>query len=133
MYRPWNRKTVLTAIIFVSAPGITVNGEAITQTVLEKIAFGSKQAHGFMHRKRNGLTTGSKVLATENLTRPTVFKQAAKPMETYETWPPKDAVKKRLYANANGTCDFSKPTAPTGFVSYISDPKKSQYPTAHNP
>ena len=52
-------------------------------------------------------------------------------MENLRDLAAKDAVKKRLYANANGTCDFSKPTAPTGFVKLLyKRPLKSQYPTA---
>lgn len=43
---------------------------------------------------------------------------------TYGSWPPKEATLQKLYAGPNGHCSFTKPTATTGFVSYISDPAK---------
>ena len=43
---------------------------------------------------------------------------------TYGSWPPKDATLQKLYAGPNGHCSFTKPTATTGFASYISDPAK---------
>jgi putative CocE/NonD family hydrolase len=44
--------------------------------------------------------------------------------KTYDSWPPKDAVMKKLFANADNTAGFDPPGSATAFVSYISDPKK---------
>lgn len=44
--------------------------------------------------------------------------------KTYDSWPPKIALAKNLYANADNTASFIPPGSANSFVSYISDPKK---------
>lgn len=44
--------------------------------------------------------------------------------KTYDSWPPKIALAKNLYANADNTASFIPPGSANTFVSYISDPKK---------
>lgn len=52
------------------------------------------------------------------------FQTGSNQWKMYSSWPPKEATIKKLYAGANNTCSFAKPTASKGFVSYISDPAK---------
>lgn len=52
------------------------------------------------------------------------FQTGSNKWKTYNSWPPKEAVIEKLYAGANNTCSFAKPTVAKGFVSYISDPAK---------
>lgn len=42
--------------------------------------------------------------------------------KTYSSWPPKEAVIKKLYAAADRKASFNKPVAADGYVSYTSDP-----------
>src|SRR6476659_8406120 len=42
--------------------------------------------------------------------------------KSYSSWPPKEAVIKKLYAGPNRTASFNKPVSSTGYVSFISDP-----------
>ena len=42
--------------------------------------------------------------------------------KTYSSWPPKEAVIKKLYAAADRKASFNKPVASNGYVSYTSDP-----------
>jgi len=44
--------------------------------------------------------------------------------KTYNSWPPKEAVIKKLYAVADRKASFNKPVAAHGDVSYSSDPSK---------
>ena len=43
---------------------------------------------------------------------------------SYKSWPPKEATIRRLYAAADNTCTFNKPSSSKGEVSYVSDPAK---------
>src|SRR6185436_18219985 len=42
--------------------------------------------------------------------------------KTYSSWPPKEAVIKKLYAAADRKASFNKPVVAEGYVSYTSDP-----------
>jgi len=52
------------------------------------------------------------------------FQTGTNQWKTYNTWPPKNAEIKKLYAVADNTAGFTKPSNPEGSVSYISDPAK---------
>lgn len=54
----------------------------------------------------------------------TCFQTGTDVWKTYDKWPPKGAVQKKLYAYPDGSCSFDKPTSNTGSVSYVSDPAK---------
>lgn len=51
------------------------------------------------------------------------FQTGTNKWKSYSTWPPKEAVIKKLYMGPDGRCTFERPVA-NGFVSYISDPAK---------
>jgi putative CocE/NonD family hydrolase len=52
------------------------------------------------------------------------FQTGSNQWKTYNSWPPKAAEPKKLYAGPGNGCSFNKPTSATGYVSYISDPAK---------
>jgi putative CocE/NonD family hydrolase len=55
----------------------------------------------------------------------TTFQSGSNTWQTYETWPPKQAVAKSLYLHANGTLSFTAPdvaAAGPGYREYVSDP-----------
>lgn len=54
----------------------------------------------------------------------TCFQTGSNKWKTYDTWPPKHAETKRLYAHADHSAGFTKPGNSNGSVSYISDPAK---------
>ncbi|MCY7422932.1 MAG: CocE/NonD family hydrolase [Chitinophagaceae bacterium] len=56
-----------------------------------------------------------------NLAEATVFETGSNKWKEYSAWPPKEAVLKNWYLNANHQLSFTKATAP-GNVSYTSDP-----------
>lgn len=53
-----------------------------------------------------------------------VFETGANQWRTYDEWPPRQAVQRRLYLHANGRLSFDPPTEPEGFDEYISDPNR---------
>jgi hypothetical protein len=59
-----------------------------------------------------------------NFAEAITFQTGSNSWKTYDSWPPKNAVKKNLYFHANGKLSFEKPgTASTDtYDSYISDP-----------
>jgi putative CocE/NonD family hydrolase len=59
-----------------------------------------------------------------NFAEAITFQTGSNTWKTYNSWPPKEAVKKNLYFHADGKLSFEKPTATeaTTFDSYISDP-----------
>ncbi len=52
------------------------------------------------------------------------FQTGSNKWKTYNSWPPKEATIRKLYAGPGNTASFNKPVAPTGYTSYISDPAK---------
>ncbi len=52
------------------------------------------------------------------------FQTGTNQWKTYDSWPPKNAEIKKLYAVADNSAGFTKPSSSTGSVSYISDPSK---------
>jgi len=52
------------------------------------------------------------------------FQTGSNTWKNYDSWPPKEAVKKNLYFQANGKLSFGKPTgkATVDYDSYVSDP-----------
>ncbi|MEI9912931.1 MAG: hypothetical protein WDO71_26795 [Bacteroidota bacterium] len=52
----------------------------------------------------------------------TVFKQELIHGKRNSSWPPKNTEIKKLYANANHTAGFAKPSSSKASVSYVSDP-----------
>jgi len=59
----------------------------------------------------------------------TVFESGSNKWRTFDSWPPKSAVKKSLYFQPDGRLSFDPPVVPSGarellFDSYISDPAK---------
>jgi len=59
-----------------------------------------------------------------NFAEAITFQTGSNKWKTYDSWPPKEAIKKNLYFHSNGKLSFDKPGAneAAAFSSYISDP-----------
>src|SRR5579862_532645 len=59
-----------------------------------------------------------------NFAEAITFQTGTNTWKTYDSWPPKDAVKKNLYFHANGKLSFDSPgpKSPNIYDSYVSDP-----------
>ncbi len=91
---------------------------------LGKIAFESNTAAYFQSLQKKWFDHWLKGLGDGKFDEATCFQTGSNVWKTYNTWPPKQAVIKNLYVQADNTCSFAKPAMAKGFVSYVSDPAK---------
>ncbi len=92
---------------------------------LGKIAFESNTAEWFQVLQKKWFDYWLKNKGDGKFEEAYCFETGSNKWKTYNNWPPKEAVIKKLYAGANNSCSFNKPVAATkSFVSYISDPSK---------
>jgi uncharacterized protein len=91
---------------------------------LGKIAFESNTAAYFQRLQKTWFDNWLKGNGDGKFDEAICFQTGSNVWKAYDTWPPKQAVMKNLYAQANNSCSFTKPAATKGSVSYISDPAK---------
>lgn len=91
---------------------------------LGKIAFHSNTSGWFQDLQKKWFDYWLKGIGDGKFDEANCYQTGSDQWKTYSTWPPKEATIKKLYAGANNTCSFNKPTAATGFASYTSDPAK---------
>ena len=91
---------------------------------LGKINFGSSTAVWFQNLQKQWFDYWLKGIGTGKFAEANCFQTGSNLWKTYDAWPPKNVEIKRLYANANHTAGFKKPTESSTSVSYISDPAK---------
>ncbi|MEP7163543.1 MAG: CocE/NonD family hydrolase [Ferruginibacter sp.] len=91
---------------------------------LGKIAFGSSTAYWFQALQKKWFDYWLKGIGNGNFEEAYCFQTGTNQWKTYQSWPPKEAVIRKLYAGPANTASFTKPAALTGSVSYISDPSK---------
>ena len=56
------------------------------------------------------------------LAEATVFEAGSNQWRSYDSWPPKSAVRKSLYLQSGGKLSFTAPAAASSYTSYLSDP-----------
>jgi len=91
---------------------------------LGKIDFGSNTVEWFRALQKKWFDYWLKGIGDGKFEEAYCFQTGNEQWKTYSSWPPKEAVIKKLYPGPGNTCSFEKPTATKGFVSYTSDPAK---------
>lgn len=91
---------------------------------LGKISFGSNTAEWFKILEKKWFDFWLKGIGDGKFEEAYCFQTGSNQWKTYSSWPPKEAVVKKLYAAAHNKASFSKPSAPEGAVAYTSDPAK---------
>jgi hypothetical protein len=91
---------------------------------LGKISFERKTGTDFRALQKKWFDYWLKGIGDGKFDEATCFQTGSNQWKTYTSWPPKNAVIKKLYAAANGKATFTKPTAAVAFESYVSDPAK---------
>jgi len=91
---------------------------------LGMISFGSNTAATFQDLQKKWFDFWLKGKGDGKFDEATCFQTGSNIWKTYSSWPPKEAVKSKLYIHDNQTADFNKPAANDGAVSYVSDPAK---------
>lgn len=91
---------------------------------LGKIDFESKTAIWFQVLQKQWFDYWLKGIGDGKFAEANCFQTGTNKWKRYNTWPPKIAEIKRLYAYADHTTGFTKPNRSNGSVSYVSDPAK---------
>ncbi|HEU4791442.1 MAG TPA: CocE/NonD family hydrolase [Flavobacterium sp.] len=89
---------------------------------LGEIKFGSNTAAWFHTFEKQWFDYWLKDIGKGNFSEANCFQTGSNTWKTYESWPPKKAELKKLYANANHKTSFTKPFSADGSISYVSDP-----------
>ena len=89
---------------------------------LGKIFFGSSTGVWFRNLQKKWFDYWLKGIGDGKFDEATCFQTGSNQWKTYQTWPPKEAVIKKLYANFNHKASFEKPITANTYQSYTSDP-----------
>lgn len=89
---------------------------------LGKIDFESSTAVWFQALQKQWFDYWLKGMGDGKFAEANCFQTGSNKWKKYNSWPPKNAETKKLYANADHTAGFTKPNSSNGVVSYISDP-----------
>lgn len=95
-----------------------------TAESLGRINFGSRTASSFLMLQKKWFDYWLKGNGDGNFDEANCFQTGSNVWKQYKSWPPKEAVVRKLYTHSNGTCSFEKPTQAKASVSYVSDPAK---------
>lgn len=91
---------------------------------LGKISFGGNTANWFKELQKKWFDYYLKGMGDGKFDEAYCFQTGSNQWKTYTTWPPKEAVVKKLYAAAGNKAGFAAPTAAQGSLSFTSDPAK---------
>ena len=91
---------------------------------LGKISFGSNTGEWFRVLQKNWFDYWLKGIGNGQFQEANCFQTGSNTWKSYASWPPKEAIVKKLYVGQNNTASFNKPVAATGYVSYPSDPAR---------
>lgn len=95
--------------------------EGLKGDSLGKISFGSKTAVWFQAYEKAWFDYWLKGIGAGNFKEANCFQTGSNIWNNYDSWPPKQAILRKLYCNINNKASFSKPTSIASSMSYISD------------
>jgi putative CocE/NonD family hydrolase len=124
MYRHLEKKDSFNYNFIVLGPWNHGGWEDQKADSLGEISFGSNTSVWFQALQKKWFDYWLKGTGDGKFEEAYCFQTGTNQWKTYSSWPPKQAVLKKLYAGPGNTASFDKPVAPAGFVSYISDPAK---------
>lgn len=91
---------------------------------LGKISFESTTSYWFQALQKKWFDYYLKGIGNGKFEEAYCFQTGSNQWKTYPAWPPKQVEMRKLYAGADNTATFNKPTTTAGAVAYISDPAK---------
>lgn len=89
---------------------------------LGKISFESNTGVWFRELQKKWFDYYLKGIGDGKFDEAYCFQTGTNQWKTYNTWPPKEAIIKKLYASANNKASFTAPVSTKGQISFISDP-----------
>ena len=98
------------------------DGNIRKETVSGQISFRSNTSAWFQAFEKRWFDYWLKGIGDSNFNEANCFQTGSNTWKHYDTWPPKNAELRKLYANANRKAGFTKPTSSAGVISYVSDP-----------
>ncbi len=91
---------------------------------LGKISFDSNTSQWFQELQKQWFDYWLKGIGNGKFEKAYCFQTGSNQWKTYDSWPPKAATVKNLYAGPNNSASFNKPATNLGHVNYTSDPAK---------
>jgi putative CocE/NonD family hydrolase len=91
---------------------------------LGKISFSVPTSSYFQSLQKKWFDYWLKEKGNGKFDEATCFQTGTNQWMVYDSWPPRDAEKTKLYLNLNNSLSFEKPTTTTRFASFTSDPSK---------
>ena len=91
---------------------------------LGKIKFGSNTSIWFWDFEKEWFDFWLKGIGDGKFDEVYSFQTGTNQWKSYDSWTPKNATIKRLYAYSDNSLSFKKPTVEKGHISYVSDPLK---------
>jgi putative CocE/NonD family hydrolase len=124
MYKHMEKKDSSNRNFLVLGPWNHGQWSAEEVTSLGKISFEINTAQEFNALQKKWFDYWLKGVGDGKFDEAYCYQTGMNRWRSYKSWPPKENSIKKLYATANNSCSFNKPTAAKGEVSYISDPAK---------
>ena len=122
MYQHLERKDSFNRNFIVLGPWNHGGWEGPKADSLGQISFGSNTSAWFQALEKRWFDYWLKGIGDGKFAEATCFQTGSNTWKTYDSWPPKNAVLKKLYATADHKAGFTKPLSVAGSVSYVSDP-----------
>ena len=122
MYRHLEKKDSFNRNFIVLGPWNHGGWEDQKADSLGEINFGSNTAAWFQALQKRWFDYWLRGIGDGKFVEANCFQTGSNTWKTYDSWPPKNAVMKKLYATAEHKAGFIKPSSVTGAVSYVSDP-----------
>jgi putative CocE/NonD family hydrolase len=91
---------------------------------LGKISFESNTGIWFRKLEKRWFDYWLKGIGDGKFDEATCFQTGSNQWKTYSSWPPREAIARKLYAGPNHTASFVPPVVSDGVETYISDPAK---------
>jgi hypothetical protein len=124
MYSAMEKKDTFNRNYLVLGPWNHGQWSRLKADSLGKISFESNTALWFRELQKKWFDYWLKGIGDGKFSEANCFQTGTNQWKAYQSWPPREAVIQKLYANANNTASFGKPATDNASVSYISDPEK---------
>jgi uncharacterized protein len=122
MYQQLEKKDSLNRNFIVLGPWNHGGWEGPKADSLGQISFGSNTAAWFQALEKRWFDYWLKGIGSGKFAEANCFQTGSNTWKTYDSWPPKNAELKKLYATPDHKAGFTKPLPVKGSVSYVSDP-----------
>jgi uncharacterized protein len=122
MYKHMEKRDSANSNFIVLGPWNHGQWEDLYAASLGKIMFGSNTAEWFQNLQKRWFDYWLKGEGDASFAEAYCFQTGTNQWKTYDSWPPKNAEVRKLYASADHGAGFTKPSSDRGSVIYVSDP-----------